>query len=188
MKKIILCLAFAGLVSCSKKDDDRMHCTEPDNSILLLKVDYLTYTFEGGATINLSGPTDVGDSLPIHIAFRQPGDFGNLSLFYQPTNDTLFNGDIIWMGKGTIAFPQSFAAATNYPVHAVAEPMPDTNRFQKIFSVSNLDYSRLWAAINKLQATSCYLDAGKKIGIFLYTPSVGVGNPADWDWFVMMSK
>ena len=188
MKKIILCLAFAGFMSCSKEDGNRRHCSEPDNSVLLLRVDYLTYAFEGGATVNLTGQTAAGDSLPIHVDFREPGDFGNLSLYYQPTSDTLFNGGVIWMGKGDITFPHSFTVAGNYAVRPVAEPMPDTNRFQKIFSVSGLDYSRLWAAIDKLQATSCYLDAGKKIGVFLYTPSVGVGNPADWDWFVIMSK
>jgi hypothetical protein len=188
MKKIILCLAFASFMSCSKEDGNRRHCSEPDNSILLLRVDYLTYAFEGGATVNLTGQAAAGDSLPIHIDFREPGDFGNLSLYYQPTNDTLFNGGVIWMGKGDITFPHSFTVAGNYAVRPVAEPMPDTNRFQKIFSVSGLDYSRLWAAIDKLQATSCYLDAGKEIGVFLYTPSVGVGNPADWDWFVIMSK
>ncbi|HTM66214.1 MAG TPA: hypothetical protein VL093_07840 [Flavipsychrobacter sp.] len=188
MKRIIFCLAFAGLMSCTKEDGNRRLCSEPDNSILLLRIDYLTYSFEGGATVNLTGPTATGDSLPIHIDFREPGDFGNLSLYYQPTGDTLFNGDIIWMGKGDIAFPQSFTAASNYPVIPAAVPMPDTNRFQKIYGASGLNYASLWAAIDKLQATSCYLDEGKRIGVFLYTPSVGIGDPAEWDWFVVMSK
>jgi len=65
---------------------------------------------------------------------------------------------------------------------------PDDSRFQKIFSELPFDYSKIWKSISNLCIVAEYLKNNKKIGLLLYTPSVGVGDPHDWDWYVIMSK
>ena len=185
MKKITAAIALISLLGCSKNNDD-VTCQGSDNSLVLLRVDYLTYAYEGSATVPINGALSTADTIPVIVNYRPPGDFGNIKLNYQPTNDLLFDGDIIWMGKGTIAFPQSFSTAIG-PTTGML-PQPDSTVFQNIFGYYKPDYAKLWSAIGNLYITHCFRQSGKKIGLFLYTPSVGMGNPADWDWFVIMSK
>jgi hypothetical protein len=43
----------------------------------------------------------------------------------------------------------------------------------------------IWMEIADLAIVSEYMNAQLQVGLYLYTPSVGIGNPADWDWFVL---
>lgn len=186
MRKIVV-FAFAFLmIACSKdKKDERI---ETINTILLLRVDYMTYKFEGGTEQTISKGLTNSDTIPISVDYKSPGDFGNISLYYQPTNDLIFDGSIIWMGTGVIAYPKSFTTPDNYPTISTNSAQPDNSRFQKVFYSGSIDYSKIWSSVSNLSIVSEYLKSNKKIGLFLYTPSVGVGNPYEWDWFVIMSK
>lgn len=181
-----LTLGISLLFSCSK--DNLIN--EPKNNLLLLKIDYVTGKFEGAIEQELTGETNL-DSIPIKVNYRAPGDFGDISLNYLPSNQLVFNGSIIWMGKGEISYPQNFRPANNFKHLDAAISQPDAYRFQVIFYnlVNNpIDYAKIWNSISKLKIVSEYLRSNKMIGVFLYTPSVGVGDPADWDWFIVMQK
>jgi len=189
------------LVACSKSsvDDPALQedpvikpipRTETVNTILLLKIDYLTYKFEGGSEKFISAGLANTDSIPIEIFYISPCDLGRLSLFYKPTNDLLFDGIILWASSGVqgIIAPAKFNHPDTYFKTIVEPAQPDDSRFQKIFPNTTFNYSKLWKSISNLCIVTEYLQYNKKIGLLLYTPSVGVGDPRDWDWFVFLSK
>ena len=159
---------------------------QSNNKLLLLQIDYLTYTFEKGIELTLSGNTSLSDSLPIILDYRAPGDEGSISLLYQPTNDTVFHGVIIWMGYGDMLYPSSLDTATVFDTLTTSIPMPDNSQFQKIYgSYENL--TAIWEAIDNLEIVSRYLARSKRIGYFLYNRS----EPRDSaysDWFIILSE
>lgn len=184
MKKIILFFSLVFLFSCSKENDNA-------SRIALLQVDYLTNVFEGGAELMFSVDKDSLDTIPIQVDYKSPGDFGNITLYYQPTDEMIFDGGVIWMGTGQINYPKNFMSDEEFDVLETPMELPDVSEFQIIFynlSDSPIDYASIWSAINNLEIVEDYLKYNKKIGLFLYTPSVGVGNPAEWDWFVILNK
>lgn len=148
----------------------------------------MTYNFEGGNEQFINSKITDSDTIPITVNYKAPGDFGNIALYYQPTNDLLFDGSIIWMGTGTIKYPKTFKSAGSYPLLDNPIDKPDDSRFNSIFGKPPSDYSLIWNSVGKLKIVSDYLKSNKKIGLFLYTPSVGIGNPYEWDWFVFMNK
>lgn len=186
MKNLLLLgLIICTLSACNKSN---IEIKENDNSLLLLKIDYLTYKFEGGYEIKLSA-TEQSDTIPVKVAYLPPGDFGNISLYYKPSNQLFFNGDIIWMGRGEIKTPANFERPDSYTKLSIPIAQPSDGQFQNIFNEWNFNkQAEIWEAVNNLEIVSVYLKHNKKIGIFLYTPSVGVGNPADWDWFIVLNK
>jgi hypothetical protein len=177
----ITVLFFLSLLGCTKDG-----CSK----ILLLKVDYMTNTFEGGHEQILSKGISDSDTIPIIVEYAPPGDFGNIRLIYKPGSETIFDGSIIWMGTGKISYPKSFYDPGNYPKLSYQINFPDSSRIQYLdyFSPRNLDYSNIWESINDLEIVSEYLSSQKKIVFFLYTPSVGAGDPNTWDWFVIFNK
>jgi hypothetical protein len=155
-----------------------------------LQVDYLSFNFEGATELTVSKLSS-SDSLPILINYKPPGDFGSIYLSYKPTNDSLFFGTIDWMGTGQKYFPANINPVDSFNKvnSTLAEPI--NSRFQTLFYLINqqpTNYSALWKAVNKLQIVGNYLYYKKKIGIFLYTPGLGIGDPAEWNWYIIMSK
>jgi len=185
-----LTLLLLGLIvivfftSCKKYNEDKC-------KVILLKVDYMTYTFEGGHEQTLSGKLTSADTIPITIDFDPPGDFGNISLYYNPTGELIFDGSIVWMGTGKIKYPKTFRDSHKYIRLNDSISLPDTSKIQNIDTYIHgiqLDYPRIWDSIDDLLVVSEYLKSHKKIYLFLYQPSVGVGDPNTWDWFVIMNK
>jgi hypothetical protein len=177
----LIALFFLALLGCTKDDSCK---------ILLLKVDYMTNTFEGGHEQVLSERIAGSDTIPIMVEYAPPGDFGNIRLIYKPTSETIFDGSIIWMGTGKISYPKSFYDPSNYPKLSNQINLPNSSQIQyfNYFSPKNLDYSNIWESINDLKIVLEYLNSQKKIVFFLYTPSVGAGDPNTWDWFVIFNK
>ncbi len=194
MKKLLFLLPLLAAVSCTKCKDQNTAPHPYGNdalyppSVVLLKVDYLTKTFEGGTELTLSGSIQDTDTLPILVDYKEPGDFGDVTLRYQPTNDTLFFGTMVWMGLGKMYFPDSLQPASTFPTSSDPAVEVDSTRFQKLHYYASADPAGVWEAVNKLKIVSEYSKSGKKIGVFLYRPSQGVGDPNNWDWFVVMSR
>ncbi len=184
MKYLFPALTLLLLYACSKDDHPG-----PIHSILLLQVDYMTCAFEGGKEIPVASIHE-SDSLPIEVAYQSPGDFGGISLYYQPTEEMIFSGTIVWMGTGQISYPLNFEPADVFRSSDADGEQPDQERFQIIFFQARppIEYNKIWAAIDGLDKVREYMVSGYKIGLFLYTPSVGVGDPYEWDWFVIMLK
>lgn len=186
MKKIIASISGAIILliisSCTKDKTQ-------NSSIALLKIDYTTNIFEGGVVFQYPIATTASDSLPINVTYVDPGDFGGLTCTYSPTGDIIFDGSIIWSGTGNINFPTQFNSPSTFP-QSPPIPVPDTNEFQILHYLSNeaIDYTSIWNAVSQLDIVNDYLLSGKKVGLFLYTPSVGAGNPAEYDWFIILNK
>ena len=187
MKKLILLLFVPLFISGCKKCD----CTIKVNRIILLKVDFETYQFEGAFEQVLSSPFGQFDTLPISHNFIPPGDFGNVTFYYQPNNELLFDGDIVWNGWGPINYPMGFDPPNQFNRLNNSVPLPDSVRFQNIFHEFppyKLPLDSIWMDIDDLEIVEEFTKGHKKIGYFLYTPSVGIGNPADWDWIVVLNS
>lgn len=164
------------------------HLTPTQNKVLLLKVDYLTQTFEGGRQMVFT------DSPTFNITYnyQEPGDFGSLTLVYSDVGQPIFEGTIIWMGLGQMYYPQSLMPAGSFGT-AAALPMPSSDSFLVLdYAQTNqpTPYEAIWDAIKNLQVVSQFRTSNPNgnIRIFLYTPSVGVGNPADWDYYVILKN
>ncbi|MES2680478.1 MAG: hypothetical protein V4635_11355 [Bacteroidota bacterium] len=200
MKNLVCFLLFAVTFSFCKKQSPKIEepiehivppkQVTPTNKIQLLIVDFTTGTFEGGKEISLSQSMITGDSIPLKINLKPPGDFGNIRIFHRLSNDLLFDGDIIWMGRGEIKFPVSFDSSSTFVHINNALVKPDSSRFQTVFEdgFGPINTTAIWKAISQLKVVQDYLPYNKHIGVFLYTPSVGIGNPAEWDWFVFLSN
>jgi|GEM_PF-589375 len=161
-------------------------------NLLTLKVDHETYNFEGGheRTFFRTNTATTPDTLPYVMYYNPPGDFGSVELFYGPTHETFFEGTIIWMGLGKISTPKVFKPAGTYSKTSAAIPTPAKKDVQIITYPRSPkpehDIQKIWSGINDLQIVKDYLDAGATVAIYKYTPSVGIGDPNDWDYMVFL--
>ncbi len=153
--------------------------------VAVLKIDYLTTTFEGGTEL----PFAPQPTFTIAPTYRAPGDFGNLTLHYQEANARIFDGDIHWMGRGNLHYPTTFRAASTFPTTTPLLMMPV---FEEILygnpSALSGNTTDLWNVLKNLEVVKDYLASNPngKIHYVLYTPSVGMGDPADWDWMIFL--
>jgi hypothetical protein len=189
MKKYVSFLAalLVFITSCQRPCD----CTLQVNRVLLLKIDFQTHQFEGAFEHILSSPIGQVDTLPITSTFAPPGDFGNVAFHYQPTNELIFDGDIVWNGLGAINYPMGFDPPNTLTRIADPVALPDSMRFQNVFPEMppyKLPLDSVWMDVADLKIVNDYMDSHKQIGYFLYTPSIGLGNPADWDWFLVLNS
>lgn len=191
-KNVLLNLAVLILFVCCSTDDEKplkKDSSSTKNKVLLLKVDYLTNAFEGG--IELNYPTNT-TTFTITNEYISPGDFGNIKLKYQELNEILFDGDIIWMGKGEIKEPKNISPANQFIKVKTTEIVNPAAGFQNVFNPNNevYDYAPIWLSVQRLALVREYLNSNPNatVKLFLYTPSVGIGDPADWDWIFFLKK
>lgn len=192
MKKSIsvFIVSLTLLFSCSKDDDLRkIRNDQTVNKVLMLKVDYTTNTFEGGKEFTFTKPTN---TFTITNQYQAPGDFGSIKLIYQELNETLFDGTIHWMGLGKMNFPASLQPSAEFNAVITTDIVYPINGLQNVFNPNNetYDYTQVWMSIQYLVKVREYLSSNpnETIKIFLYTPSVGVGNPADWCWIIYLKN
>lgn len=192
MKKIILSLITAPFIlliiilsfsSCKNIDESGV------SKVLVLKVDYLTNQFEGGTELTFTKSSPNFNIQPIYIS---PGDFGNISMIYQDINELLFDGSIVWMGKGYIKYPRNFIPANRFEIVLTSDYVIPKNGFENVFNPNNTnyDYSPIWSSVQSLVKVREYLrsNPNSTAKLFLYTPSVGAGNPEDWDWIIFLKN
>jgi hypothetical protein len=192
MKNYILLIFSILLFTCSNADDNTAVPVE-NNKVLLLKVDFTTTTLEAAKELIFEDNTD---TFEISSDYQSPGDFGNIKLFYHPLNELIFDGSIIWLGLGEMVFPESMISVENLNTIDNSMAMPCTSLFQNViydefaYYPDDMDYATIWEAINDLELVSEYRtnNPNGTINVFLYTPSVGVGNPLDWDYFMILKN
>lgn len=192
MKKISFTWFVFVLVAISGCTDELDKTDVPNtlaNNVLMLVVDYSTNTFEGGKEFNFSEPSEV---LTITNEYEPPGDFGSIKLKYQEVNKTLFDGTMIWMGVGQMSFPMNIEPANQFNWVPTEEIVYPINGFENVFNPfnENYDYSAVWLSVQNLVKVRGYLESNPNatVKIFLYTPSVGMGDPADWNWIIYMKN
>ena len=191
MKKslFILFIFLTIFSSCSEENAPAENTTDEPNKVLLLKVDYLTNIFQGGKETTY---TENSNSFTISHQSVPAADFGNIKLKYDEINQIIFDGDIIWMGLGQIHYPQNMLAANQFQIVLIDDIIFPTTSFNPILPQSNLgnNYNQVWMAVQNLVKVRQYLISNPTgvVHLYLYTPSVGVGNPADWKWIILMKN
>ena len=193
--KLVLFGLCLSMMACSEDSTAPVDTPAAENKVLLLKVDLLTSAFEGGKELTF----DAADSFTISHEYHAPGDFGSIKLKYHELNAPLFEGGIHWMGLGEMSYPQ-IDPPSAFSSSEILVMMPNENQ-REIIQYTEYpmpydewpytpDYAAIWDAVDNLHLVSEYRAAnpGSKVYFFLYTPSVGSGDPADWDWFVILKN
>ncbi|MCR5115856.1 MAG: hypothetical protein K6A95_09330 [Bacteroidales bacterium] len=182
-----------------KPDPAEIDIPGGDSNILIMKVDYKTFQYEGYTTVNVDSTNNSSDTIPFLATYCPPGDFGYIKLFYENPSHLLFYGNIIWMGCGNLLFPTSFM---ELPAQTTELPFPENDRICLIdytgaqqtlpWNTGMVDETMMenvWETISKQPEFQYYYSkTNKKVAVYLYTPSVGGGNPADWDFIVFVEK
>lgn len=188
--KISLLTAVILLMGCNP--DDMNTDKESINQVLMLQVDYTTHKFEGGIEYHFEKPED---EFTIIHEYVPPGDFGGVKLFYKELNELLFEGTIHWMGTGKMIFPENLVPADKFSVVGTYDLVAPVNGFENVFNPDNYDfehedYYRIWLKVQQLVKVREYLAANplQKVKMFHYTPSVGDGDPLDWNWIIFLKK
>lgn len=190
MKTKTLLLLFAiALYGCdSNLTNADLNKNGASHQVLMMKVDYTTNTFQGGTEFKFTGKSD---NFTIETEYTEPSDFGSVKLEYKELNETLFFGTIHWMGLGKMTFPKSINPANMFKATAAANYVSPVNGFEDIFNPDEreLDYEKPWMEIQYYLKVREYLTANpnQKVKMFLYTPSVGSGNPKDWSWIIYLN-
>lgn len=194
MKTKILLLFLTGiLLGCHSEDMNIGIDLSAPNQVLMLKVDYTTNRFEGGTIFNFSQQTE---NFTITHQYIPPRDFGSVKLIYKELNQTLFEGSIHWMGLGKMTFPEKLFPSDHFEEDFQKNIVYPNNGFEVVFcpdSLSlkySLEYDNAWFSIQGLVKVRDFLEAdpNQKVKLFLYTPSVGAGNPKDWYWIIYLKN
>jgi len=131
--------------------------------------------------------------MTINHQYNEPSDAGGIKLFYaELNNQLLFDGSIIWAGLGEVNYPQNFVAANEFNHVITTDFVTPSAGFENVFNPHNInfDYLPVWSAVQGLVKVRQFLSSNPNatVKLFLYTPSVGVGDPADWDWYIFLKK
>ena len=193
----ILCAVLVGLFAISSCDKlQRLRVDEIDWSmleatpkVLMLTVDYTTNTFKGGKEFVFANNSD---TFTITNEYKEPGDFGWIKLYYEEINELLFYGTIHWRGCGKMLFPKDLLDSNQFQRNQRNDYVTPKNGFEDVFPVINMvfDYELAWSAVQSLVKVREYLwsNPEQTVKMFLYTPSVGCGNPEDWYWVIYLKK
>ena len=181
---IIILILSAITFSCG----DDILIEEKQPSILLLQVNYNTSAFEGGFEYKYEESTQPFEYL---IDFREPNDFGSVKVFHVGVEDLLFEGSIIWAGTGERIKPETLHEPNEFGV-TEDELNPDlVTGFEEVFNPGNQEFivDPAWNSLTNLQVVQDYLTENQQeIHYFLYQPSNGAGDPADWKWIFFLHK
>lgn len=186
---LLIIVLISTLIACEKAAlQEEPTAASTQEKVAFLQIDYLTNRFEGG-TEWVFGNTH--STFTITPTYRSPGDFGNLALHYQEENALIFDGGIVWMGKGTMQTPAALRPASSFASTTTVLQQPIFEEIEYSDYPTNHPNTipnTLWQSIQHLQLVEDYLSRNPtgKVHFFLYTPSVGMGNPADWDWVVYL--
>jgi hypothetical protein len=149
----------------------------------------LTNSFQGGKETIY--PTNTSTFTITHV-FISPSDFGNIKMTYQELNETLFDGGIVWAGTGRINYPQNIQPANQFSLVSTNDTIQPRAGFQHIFNAPTqpYDYMPVWLSIQKLAKVREYMNSNPSatVKLFLYTPGVGMGDPAKWSWIIFLKN
>lgn len=192
MRKIAFLFLLIIISSCSDDTDDNV-IQNQNRELTILKVDFLTHTFEGGNSFEFNNIA-MTNTLPIEEIYVAPSDFGNYTLKYTPTNEVIFDGPIAWMG-GSYDLPLDFNSS-DYET-TMLNPTINLDEIEYFLPTAdilagegytNFDYTSVWNSIKNLQITNECLNNNGKIGFVLYTPGLGLFQPENAYWLVILYK
>jgi hypothetical protein len=161
-------------------------------SMATLMVNYSTYAFDGGDVSYYLCPSCTMDSIPFVIDYVAPGDFGGVTFTLSPSQDSVFNATIIWMGTGQIYYPTSFSTLAPFANNDVLTNKPSDLRYidtngSEINETSLINKAdSAWNAIDSLEITGLFAHKGFKSAIYLYPPRVGMFDPNAAKWIIFL--
>lgn len=163
-------------------------------NLAVLIADYLTYDFVGGVLDHFPRCDACdADSLPFVVEYVPPGDFGSVAVTYTHTGDTLFYGTIVWAGTGGLVRPDSLLPADEFRRYGGAPAPPVTRRYYHEISFLQPDdfvakADSAWEAVAPLDIVWDFAEKSYRVGILLYTPSLGVFNPSQARWIILLYR
>ena len=194
-KSFLYIITLSILITSCSKNDTLTHgdpIPSDNNKMLLLKIDYNTLVFEEGIELNFNS-LGMYDSIPLDVQINEPGDFGDITILHSPTSDSVFFGTVIWAGLGERMFPETMSPASIFISSPVLAPtaLPENYTVKLINSSTSeelelIDFESIWDAISHLESVENYAQNDIHLALLKYTPSVGVGNPEEWDWYLMI--
>ncbi len=179
-----------GITACDMNEEDNVGpivCPGAENTVMLFTVDYTTNTFLRGYSVEIFNDID---SLVLVGDYKAPGDFGSIA-WETAIGDRLFFGTIIWMGKGEQTYPEgSGYPETAYSKNYKLQPQPQWAVLSADGEdkVESPDFDAIWPAISQFDMVQQGINnnPSNPLYIYLYQPSVGVGDPKDWYWVIFM--
>lgn len=88
-------------------------------------------------------------------------------------------------------FPQNLLDAIQFQRIIACVYVVPKNGFENIFPIEmEPDYEYVWGAVQTVAKAHEYLYSNPEqvVKMFLYTPSVGCGNPEDWYWVIFLKQ
>lgn len=161
-------------------------------NICILKLDYLTYKFEGG-NISYYRRCSETDSLPFIVNIKLPGDVGRVLFTLNETNDTIFHASYVWAGRGKIKYPLSYLTDTPFQVGNSQIEKPKNPAYYDWLgfkSKENLDLIKradsAWNTINNLDIIEKFSQYRFKVGIYRYHPQDGILDVTKAKWIIFL--
>lgn len=174
-----------------------------DKDILIAKVDYMTFEYGGFYSMNVTNKQNEGNEIPFLADYMEPLDFGYIKLYYHDESNLLMDGSIVWAGCGELNFPETFVKGSNsstyvpeytmkrgltFPSDRISYIGVDGSYVQDIDESDN-DLGYIWQTLSAQEEfMSYYNQTYKKVAVYPYTPSVGVGDPYEWYYMVFVER
>ena len=185
MKKLAYLFCLIVMLSCdgSAEAPEIAICPADASAVQVLTVDYTTNEFLGGYTIQYNWTP----SFEMACDYKAPGDFGSVRWYDKASGQDLFAGTIIWMGKGERTFPEKFYEPTSFPKTNKYAAMPAISllKYDEFVFEHDVDFSPIWKGVEHIDAVR-WVNESTPAYAYLYTPSVGVGDPRDWYWVIFL--
>lgn len=171
--------------------------------ILIAKVDYMTFEYGGFYSMNVTNKQNEGNEIPFLADYMYPGDFGYIKLYYHDESNLLMDGSIIWSGCGELNFPETFVKGSNSSTYVPEYTMKrglsfpsdrisyidDDGSYVQDVDESDNDLGYIWQTLSTQEEfMSYYEQTSKKVAVYLYTPSLGVGDPYDAYYMVFVER
>jgi hypothetical protein len=188
--KAITTLLIAGMLiglGCNPVDPP---ATDDYREILLLKVDYDAFAFEGGVRYAFPEGGPKLDSIPVVMEYQAPSDIGYLKLRYAPTNSVLFEGSILYDSIGRRLIPESMEGPGTFEMAAgnLDYPPDDITVFWTGPGYANVPLDSAWSAISDLSLVHSFVEKGAQIGLFLYVPTAIGAGAETYDWYFLLYR
>lgn len=170
-----------------------------DKDILIAKVDYMTFEYRGFYSMNVTNKLSEGNEIPFFADYMSPGDDGYIKLYYRDESNLLMFGTIMWMGCGVLHFPETFVKGNSsethitgnsqYPGNEKISFINDNGIYTMEINHTETDLHYVWQTLSDCEEfMSYYNQTHKKVAVYPYTPSVGVGDPYDWYYLVFVER
>jgi hypothetical protein len=164
-------------------------------NLAILILDFLSYEFlEGSVSYYPKCDSCDLDSLPFDIEFKYPMDYGEITFRYSYNFDTAFRASIWWMGTGHILHPDAFLPSNEFDFQDEPVQLP--------IHVQYFDYwltpyvypweqfvekaDSAWNSIDSLQIVKEFSEYTYRVGIYAYTPVVGMFDPEYAKWIIFI--